>query len=194
MLVIISPIVVCTVLMYGVSEGPELGWGSATVLGTVAVGLVLLVIMVMVEMRTAEPIVALRLLGNRLFRSANGVMILGSIAFLGTLYVISLYYPDGRGLSPLQSGLSTFPEAVGVMLGAQLASRVLYPLLRPRRHIAIGLTGTAVSIGLLSLLTASSSLWWARLLMFTLGLAMAQVFVPTQAAAFATISRPGLRC
>jgi EmrB/QacA subfamily drug resistance transporter len=175
-------------LMYGVSEGPDLGWGSATVLGTIVVGIILLAIMVIVEMRTKEPIVALRLLGNRLFRSANGVMILGSIAFLGTLYVISLYYQDGRGLSPLQSGLSTFPEAVGVMVGAQLATRVLYPLLRPRRHIAIGLTGTAVSIALLSLLTATSSLWWARLLMFALGLAMAQVFVPSQAAAFATIT------
>jgi len=175
-------------LMYGVSEGPDLGWGSATVLACVAAGLVLLVVMVAVEMRTSEPIVALRLLGNRLFRSSNGVMILGSVAFLGTLFVISLYYQDGRGLSPLQSGLSTFPEAVGVMFGAQLASRVLYPRLGPRRHVAIGLVGVAVSIGLLSLLGAGSSLWWARLLMFTLGFAMGQVFVPTQAAAFATIT------
>jgi EmrB/QacA subfamily drug resistance transporter len=175
-------------LMYGVSEGPDLGWGSAIVLATVCTGLVLLGAMVVVEMRTAEPLVALRLLGNRLFRSANGVMIPASIAFLGTLFVISLYYQDGRGLSALQSGLSTFPEAVGVMLGAQLASRVLYPRLGPRRHIAIGLAGTSVSIGLLALLTAQSSLWWARLLMFALGLAFAQVFVPTQAAAFATIS------
>ena len=175
-------------LMYGVSEGPDLGWGSATVLAAVCAGLVLLAAMVVVEMRTAEPIVALRLLGNRLFRSANGVMIPASIAFLGTLFVISLYYQDGRDLSPLQSGLSTFPEAVGVMLGAQLSSRVLYPLLGPRRHIAIGLIGTSASIGLLALLTAQSSLWWARLLMFALGLAFAQVFVPTQAAAFAAIT------
>jgi EmrB/QacA subfamily drug resistance transporter len=175
-------------LMYGVSEGPDKGWGSAVVLACVAAGLVLLVAMVVVELRHSAPIVALRLLGNRLFRSANEVMILGSIAFLGTLFVISLYYQDGRGLSPLASGLSTFPEAVGVMLGAQLSSRVLYPLLGPSRHIALGLTGTAASIGLLSLLGAQSSLWWARLLMFTLGFAMAQVFVPTQAAAFATIT------
>jgi hypothetical protein len=33
-----------------------------------------------------------------------------------------------------------------------------------------------------------TSLWWARLLMLTLGLSMAQVFVPVQAAAFATIT------
>jgi hypothetical protein len=36
---------------------------------------------------------------------------LASIGFLGTLYAISLYYQDGRGLSALGSGLSTFPEA-----------------------------------------------------------------------------------
>jgi MFS family permease len=154
----------------------------------VIAGAVLLAVMVVVELRTAEPIVALRLLGNRLFRSANGVMVLTSVAFLGSLYVISLYYQDGRGLSPLASGLSTFPEAVGVMLGAQLASRVLYPRLGPRRHITIGLLGVTASIGLLALLGPGTSLWWARLLMFTLGLAMGQVFVPTQAAAFATIS------
>src|SRR5262249_51385708 len=102
-------------LMYGVSEGPGLGWSSPPRLLGVAVGAVLLAVMVVVELRKKDPIVALRLLGNRLFRSANGVMILGSIAFLGTLFVISLYFQDGRGLGPLGSGLSTAPEAFGVM-------------------------------------------------------------------------------
>jgi EmrB/QacA subfamily drug resistance transporter len=175
-------------LMYGVSEGPDQGWSDPRVLTGVAVGAVLLALMVVVELRTAEPIVGLRLLGNRLFRSANGVMILGSIAFLGTLFVISLYYQYGRGLDALGSGLSTAPEAFGVMGGAQIATRILYPWLGPRRHIALGLTAVAASIGPLALLGAQSSLWWARLLMFTLGLAMAQVFVPAQAAGFATIT------
>ena len=97
--------------------------------------------MVAVELRTREPIVDLRLLGNRLFRAGNGVMVLASVAFLGTLFAISLYYQDGRGLNALGSGLSTFPEALGVMAGAQLASRLLYPRLGPRRHITIGLVG-----------------------------------------------------
>jgi MFS family permease len=127
-------------------------------------------------------------MGNRLFRSSNAVMVLASIGFLGVLYAISLYYQDGRGLTALGSGLSTFPEAIGVMCGSQLATRVIYPRLGPRRHVSGGLAGVAVSIGLLSLLGAGTSLWWARLLMFTLGLAMANVFVPVQAISFATIS------
>ncbi len=175
-------------LMYGVSEGPNLGWRHSDVLATIAAGIVLLAAMVTVELRSPAPMVDLRLLKNRLFRSGNGVMVLASVAFLGTLYAISLYYQDGRGLSALGSGLSTAPEALGVMGGAQLASRVLYPRLGPRRHITIGLIGTAASIGLLALLGSGTSLWWARLLMLTLGISMAQVFVPVQAASFATIT------
>src|SRR5580693_1738893 len=175
-------------LMYGVSEGPNLGWHQPEVLAAIAAGIVLLTGMVAVELRSPAPMVDLRLLKNRLFRSGNGVMVLASVAFLGTLYAISLYYQDGRGLSALASGLSTAPEALGVMAGAQLASRVLYPGLGPRRNIALGLLGVTASIGLMSLVGAQTSLWWMRLLMFCLGFAMGQVFVPAQAAAFATIS------
>jgi EmrB/QacA subfamily drug resistance transporter len=176
-------------LMYGISEGPVKHWSSATVRATIAVGLVLVAILVAVELRKRHPLIDLRLLGNRLFRSCNGVIAAASASFIGTLYVVSLFFQDGRGLSALGAGLSTFPEAFGVMAGAQLASRVLYPTLGPRRNIALGLLGVAASIGLMSLVGAQTSLWWMRLLMFCLGIAMGQVFVPTQAAAFATISR-----
>jgi EmrB/QacA subfamily drug resistance transporter len=174
--------------MYGVSEGPNKGWHSADVLTTIAAGVVLLVAMVIVELRTAEPMVDLRLLKNRLFGAANGVMVLASIAFLGALYAVSLYFQDGRGMTALAAGLSIFPEAFGVMAGAQLASRVLYPRLGPRRHVIVGLVGAGVSIGLLGLLGPGTSLWWPRLLLVTLGLSMGNIFVPLQAAAFATIT------
>ena len=74
------------------------------------------------------------------------------------------------------------------MAGAQLASRWLYPVLGPRRNIALGLVAVTASTGLMTLVGAQTSVWWMRLLMFCLGVAMGQVFVPAQAAAFATIS------
>ena len=175
-------------LMYGVAEGPIRHWSSGIVQATIAAGAILLLVLVLFELRKRQPLIDLRLLGNRLFRSTNGVMILASASFIGTLYVVSLFFQDGRGMSALAAGLSTFPEALGVMAGAQLASRVLYPVLGPRRNIALGLLGVTASIGLMSLVGAQTSLWWMRLLMFCLGVAMGQVFVPAQAAAFATIS------
>jgi EmrB/QacA subfamily drug resistance transporter len=175
-------------LMFGVSEGPEIGWSSAEVLLTIVAGVALLAAMVFAELRIREPIIALRQLGNHLFRSASAVVLMLSVAFLGTLFIITLYFQDGRGMTPLASGLSTFPEAIGVMAGAQLASRFLYRRLGARRHVTIGLIGVAVSIGLMSLMDGTTSLWWARVLLFLMGLGMGQVFVPAQAISFATIS------
>lgn len=175
-------------LMYGVSEGPQRGWGQPVIVATTAAGAAALVGLVVVELRRRLPLVDLRLLGDRLYRSANGVMVLGSVAFLGSLYTVALFFQDGRGLSALGSGLSTFPEALGVMGGAQLSSRVLYPRVGPRRVMAGGLVLVAVACALLGQIGGGTNLWWARAALVLLGLAMAQVFVPAQAAAFATIS------
>ncbi len=175
-------------LMYGISEGPLQSWSSPAVIATCVSGALLLVVFVLVELRTTRPMVDLHLLRGRLFRSTNCVMFLAAAAFLGMLYLIPLYFQDARGLSALQSGLSTFPEAIGVMLGAQFASRFLYPRIGPRRHITGGLIGLAVCMLALTQISVTTNLWFIRGLMFVLGWMMAQVMVPNQAASFAMIT------
>jgi EmrB/QacA subfamily drug resistance transporter len=175
-------------LMYGVSEGPLDHWSSPSVVISCTVGAALLGVFTIAELRTRQPLVDLRLLSGRLFRSTNAVMFVVAAAFLGMLYLIPLYFQDARGMTPLQSGLSTFPEAFGVMIGAQLASRVIYPRVGPRRHITGGLLGLVASTLVLTQITVTTNLWFIRGLMFVLGLAMAQVMVPNQAASFAMIT------
>jgi EmrB/QacA subfamily drug resistance transporter len=175
-------------LMYGISEGPFRSWSSPLILLSCLIGVVLLGAMAMVELRTTRPMVDLRLLTGRLFRSANCITFLSSAAFLGMLFLVPLYFQDARGLSALQSGLSTLPEALGVMAGAQISSRILYPLLGPRRHITAGLVGLSVCLLIFTQISVTTNLWPIRVLMFGVGLTMAQVMVPNQAAAFAMIT------
>jgi EmrB/QacA subfamily drug resistance transporter len=175
-------------LMYGVSEGPLKSWSSPEVILTCVTGTVLLCIFVFVELRTTRPMVDLRLLSGRLFRSTNVVMFLAAAAFLGMLYLIPLYFQDARGMSALQSGLSTFPEAFGVMVGAQFASRLIYPRVGPRRHVTGGLLGLALCMLALTQVSVTTNLWYIRTLMFVVGWMMAQVMVPNQAASFAMIT------
>jgi EmrB/QacA subfamily drug resistance transporter len=175
-------------LMFGISEAPSRGWGSPMIVAAIAVGVAMIIVMVAVELATKAPLLHLRLFADRLFRSTSLVLVLSVMAFLGVLFVVPLFFQLALGLSALQSGLNTFPEAIGIMVGAQFASRYFYPNLGPRRLVAAGLVGVAVSIGLMTLIGFGTDLWWMRLLMFTMGLSMAQVFISSQAASFATIS------
>jgi len=174
-------------LMYALTEGPNVGWTSPRILGLGIAGIVLLVGFTLTEMRVAEPMVNLRLLSNRLFRSTLFVSMFTASAFMGTLFLMPLFLQEGRGVSPLTSGLATFPEAVGVVLSTQIVAR-LYPRVGPSRLMATGLTFVALVALVMSSLSGDSSLWLIRGLMFLLGFGVAYVFLPNQAASMATIS------
>jgi MFS family permease len=175
-------------MMYGVSEGPFHGWSSPLIVATLATGAVLLAALIWVELSRAHPLVDVRLFSDRLFRSCNAVLFAGAAAFIGTLFLVALFFQDGLGLSALQSGLNTFPEAIGVMVGSQVVTRLLYPVFGPRRVMIGGLLILAGALSLLSLVGHGSSMWWIRANMFVVGYGMSHVFVPAQAAGFATIS------
>lgn len=172
---------------YALSEGSSAGWTSTSVLTSALVGLLVLVVFTVVELRTREPMIDLQLFGNRLFRSANLVTLFSSAGFLGILFAAPLFLQEARGVSALTSGLTTFPEALGVVLSTQLVAR-LYPSIGPRRLITAGLSGVAIVMSLLSLIGSDTSLWLMRVLMFLIGAGMAYAMQPAQVAAFATIS------
>jgi EmrB/QacA subfamily drug resistance transporter len=174
-------------LMYALSEGPSAGWSSINIFGSAIVGTLLLGAFVVVELRVPEPMIDLGLLHDRLFRSTNLVSLFAYAAFLGTLFVAPLFLQEARGVSALISGLTTFPEAIGVVLSTQLVAR-LYPRIGPRRLMAGGLTGVSILMALLTLMGQETNLWVMRVLMFLMGAGMAYAFLPLRAAAFATIT------
>jgi EmrB/QacA subfamily drug resistance transporter len=148
-------------LMYALSEGPSRGWSSSLIIGLGLTGVILLAALVRVELRASAPLIDLRVLRDRLFRTTTGSMFLGTMAFLGVLYLVALFFQDGLGFSALDSGLSTFPEAIGIMVGSQFASR-LYRRAGPRRLMVGGLIGLAVTTGSLSLVGLDTNIWLIR--------------------------------
>jgi EmrB/QacA subfamily drug resistance transporter len=174
-------------VVYGLSEGPRTSWTDPVVLTTLGLGAVLGIAMVWVETHVAEPMLALRLFGNRIFRQCNVVSALSTMSFLGLLFVMPLYLQLLRGLSPLQSGLTTVPQAFGVMISSQFAGR-LYARIGPRRLMAGGLLAAGLVISFFIGLDENSSLWLIRSMMFVRGLCMGFAFVPMQAASYASIA------
>jgi EmrB/QacA subfamily drug resistance transporter len=176
--------------MYGFSEGPFLGWGSTRVLATIPVGAGLIALLAIYELRNARPIVDVRLFANRMFRFANGLAMIAMAAGFGGMYIATLYFQDGRGLSPLAAGLNTSPGALGYMAGSQLVSRLFLPMLGPRRLASFGFLALIVALVPFSFAGATTNLWPLRALMVAQGLAMSPVFLTLTTTAFSTIS-PG---
>jgi EmrB/QacA subfamily drug resistance transporter len=175
--------------MYAISEGSTQGWAAPTVLGALCGGAGLLVAMVTVELREANPLVDLRLFTNRLFAASTSLYALGSVAYLGALFLAALLFQDALRLSAVQSGLAVFPSALGVMAGSQIVTRVLYGRFGPRRLVVTGLPIIAAALILIAQVDSGTSLWVVRLIMFALGIGVSFVFIPNQAASMATITR-----
>ena len=174
-------------VLYALSEAPEKGWTSPVILVTGVGGLLLFGLLAYVETHIPEPMLALRLYKERMFRNANFVLALTYGSFAGVLFLLPLFLQELRGLSALQSGLTTFPQAIGVMISSQLVGR-LYHRVGPRRLIVGGMFCMAAVTTSMAFIDLSTSLWWIRLIMFARGICMAFSFVPLQAATYANIT------
>jgi EmrB/QacA subfamily drug resistance transporter len=174
-------------LLLALSEGPAVGWLQPLVLAAVCLSGASLACLVWVELHRSAPLIDLRLFGNRLFTVTNLVSFGGAAGFIGLLFVLPLFLQDVVGVSAAVSGLTTFPEAVGILFGTQLAAR-LYPTVGPRRLLVGGLVWTAIWMGSMVWLDRDPNLWWVRTQMFFVGGGMSFVFLPLQTASFATIS------
>jgi EmrB/QacA subfamily drug resistance transporter len=170
--------------LFALSEGPSRGWTSLPVLASGLPGLAALAALVVVELRREHPMLRLDLLGERLFRSTNGVTVLAYAAFLGTLFAMPMFLQTVSGFTAFESGLTTFPEALGVVAASQLAGRI-YGRVGPRRLMCGGLLIAASMIATLRLITPDTDVWWIRTIMFAIGAGMGNVFIALQTATFA---------
>lgn len=177
--------------MFGVSEGPNRGWTSPAVLVSLVLGVVLLAAAVAVELRTAHPLLRLRLFTDRLFRDTNLINLVGLVPIMGALYLSPLFLQQAQGRTALESGLTTFPEAFGVLLTVQIAG-VLYARVGPRLIVGCGMTGVSAVLVLLATCDADTGLWAFRGCMFLFGAAIGCFFIPTTVASLATVDRADL--
>jgi MFS family permease len=154
---------------------------------TAVVGLLCAIGLVYTELHVKRPMLDLRLLSNRLFRDCNIVGLISMASFLGLTFVMPLYLQLLRGQDALTSGLTTFPQAFGIMISSLVAGRI-YRRIGPRRLMFGGLFAAGLTIATFTQIDTSTSLWTIRILMFLRGLCMGYAFVPMQAASYATIS------
>ncbi|MFD8081059.1 DHA2 family efflux MFS transporter permease subunit [Kitasatospora sp. NPDC059722] len=173
-------------LTYALGFGPAQGWSSPEVLVSGVTGTALLVAAVRHQLRSAEPLVDLRLLADRTFGAAARLALLTSAGLMGALFVLPLLYQVALGASALDAGLSVFPEAMGLMAASQAVDRLL-PRLGPRR---LAVPALLLAAAVLTALAFTEDPWAVRALMFAVGLVLGTAVLTLQIAGFADIPPP----
>jgi EmrB/QacA subfamily drug resistance transporter len=142
-------------LVYGLTQSTNLGWGSWQVIGALVAFAVLFAVFILVETRSRAPLVPLGFFLRR--RTPTGANVVGfglGTAIFGTFYLLSLYMQDVLGYSPLRTGVAYLALALTAVVAAGVSQALVTRFgVKPILATGLGLLGlglvylTQVSVG-----------------------------------------------
>jgi EmrB/QacA subfamily drug resistance transporter len=114
-----------SLLVYAIVDAVNAGWGSAATLSKIGGALVLLAAFVIIELRERHPLMPFSIFRLRTLRGANVVGLLVGMSLLSMFFFLSLYLQNVLHYSPIKTGLSYLPLAVGIILASGAASALV---------------------------------------------------------------------
>ncbi|RUW30716.1 MFS transporter, partial [Mesorhizobium sp. M1A.F.Ca.IN.020.06.1.1] len=154
---------------------------------TVAVGLVSGVLYLLHARRARNPLLALELFRNQVFRSS----VLGGSLFrigIGAVpFLLPLMFQIGFGLTPFQSGMITFVSAVGA-IGMKFVTALLFRLAGFRRVLVWGSLIAAGSIAIYGLFTPATPYALMLAILLVGGFIRSMFFTGVNALSYAEVS------
>ncbi|WP_131786770.1 MFS transporter [Protofrankia symbiont of Coriaria ruscifolia] len=142
-------------LAWAFIHASDSGW-TATTLGAVGLGIVLLALFVRRQSRVEQPMMPLRLIADRTRAAALVAMALAMASNFNISLFVPQFLQDVLHYSALQAGLAFLPMALVVFAVAR-GGRGLLPRFGPFPLILIGIGLCAVGIGWLGTLDAGST-------------------------------------
>ena len=161
-------------ITYGLIAASSDGWGSASVLLPLAVGLGLLGLFVLVEAREPEPMLPLVIFKSRQFSAANAVTFVVYAALGGLLFLVPTVLQVVHGYSPIAAGSALLPVTF-IMLALSSRSGALAARIGPRLQMSVGPVVIAASLLLFARISDSGNYLTAVLpgaVVFGLGVAI----------------------
>ena len=174
-------------ITFGVIRASELGWGSTTVLVSLAAGLLLLVAFIVAESRAREPMLPMRFFRSRAFSATNGASFAMFFGIFGSIFFLSQYFVTVQGLNPLQAGIRILPWTAMPIFVAPVAG-LLSDRVGARPLMATGLALQAFAMFWVSRFVAVDTPYVDWLPAFVAaGVGMSLVFAPSANAVLSSV-------
>ena len=175
-------------LTYALIEANNYGWTSPTIVALFATWAIATALFIVVELRSASPMLDLTFFKNRTFAAAATVAGLVSFGMFGVFFFLTLFLQNVQGYSAFQMGLRSLPMTGAIIFMAPTAGW-LAGRIGPRIPMAVGLAIVGVGMLLMERITPGmpySDLWWNLTL---LGVGMGFVMTPMTAAVMSAVPR-----
>jgi EmrB/QacA subfamily drug resistance transporter len=177
-------------IVFGFSHAETAGWTAALTIGSLAVGVLLLVGFVLAEQRVSHPLLPLRVILDRARGGAYVAVFLSGIAIFGVFLFLTYYMQVVKGNSPFTTGLLFLPLIGCILISSNLSSIVLLPRVGPRALIASGMLLGVIGMVYLTRLTVASSYVGGVLpALLIMGLGFGMIFAPAINTATAGVRR-----
>ena len=160
---------VTCLLLYLDWRGNDYGWTELGALALLAGAALLTVAFVLIERRTPEPIIPLRLFRNQVFTVGNIFAFLAGIAMFGTIIFLPVYLQAVKGFSPTQSGLALLPAIIGIFSTSITSGQLITRTGRYKIFPVIGAVVMTVAMVLLSRLGVDTPFWQVALYEYLFG-------------------------
>jgi DHA2 family multidrug resistance protein len=136
-----------------------------------------LILFVMVELFSENPVVNLRAFKHLTFSSGNIIMFFVFFGLFGSIVLLPVYLQTLMGYTSFLAGLALGPGGISTMIAMPIAG-VLVNKINPKAILAFGIMIAAYSVHLMSqfnLFADFSAVLWPRVL---LGVGMGFIFIP----------------
>src|SRR5437762_12650452 len=131
-----------------VNEGPQAGWLSGKILTLLVVAGAALAAFIFCERSNADPMMDLKLVGDRTYSLAIITIFAALFAAYGMLLVITQYMQNVRGFSPTDAGFLLLPYSMSLMVVSLTAGK-LVGVIGSRRLILVGIAAQLVGFAVL---------------------------------------------
>jgi EmrB/QacA subfamily drug resistance transporter len=175
-------------LVYAISNAPQVGWASTRTVGLLAASAALLITFLVVETRVPAPLMPLRIFALKTLAGANAVSFLLGASFFGYIFVGTLYMQQVLGYTALQTGATWLTTSVTSVAFAGL-SQALVTRGSAKSVMAFGMALIGAGVLWSTAVPVHGSYWGdlAGPLLIT-GIGTAFAFIPVSIAALAGVS------
>jgi EmrB/QacA subfamily drug resistance transporter len=137
-------------LVFGLSRAPTDGWGDPATLAFLGASLVLLVAFVALQRRVANPLLPLRVAGDRNRGGSYLAIATAGAGIFGVFLFLTFYLQSIKGMSALETGLAFLPMNISIIVTATLVNTRVLARTGPRPLVPTGMVFAAAGMALLT--------------------------------------------